>query len=437
MIERVQRRLVIAAAVASLIALDLPAIAYPTMPIDLYIGSAPSGSTDALGRVLSRSLEAELGQPVVVHNVPGAGGAVMATRLMNSAPDGYSLGLTISHAYTGNPVVMPDVTPYSVGDFTHLATVSKGQCALVTSTNKPYRTLEDLIAAAKDGEQPVFASQSPLTRIVVDYIARAEDIRFRVITVQGGGEIMQNILGGHADFGFSGGPHVNYVAAGQMRVLASVEDARLLSSPEVPTLKELGYDISSCSTFVVSAPPGLPEAMQAILSAALQQAIASPAMQTLISNLQYPEHYLGPADVTAALNAEAGMLERAVASIAGSADSQPGDRLSPAFMPIVAATLGGIAVVALCVAGLFARQGVAAATATRRIDWTFVGAAAAVMAAAFAIMTLLGYLPGAAVMVAGFMALGRASLRVIIGSAILLPVALWLLFAELLGFPLP
>lgn len=435
MSERVRRWMLPAA--ASLLALSLPAGAYPDKPIDLYIGSAPSGSTDALGRVLARALEVELGQPVVVHNTPGAGGAVMATRLMNTAADGYSLGMTISHAYTGNPAVMPEVTPYSVDDFTHLATVSKGQCALVTSTQKPFRSLEDLIEAAKNGAQPVFASQSPLSRILVDYIARAEDIRFRVITVQGGGEIMQSILGGHADFGFSGGPHIRYVAAGQMRVLASVEDARLLTSPEVPTLRELGYDITSCSTFVVSAPPGLPQEIATPLSGALMRAIASPAVQTLIANLQYPNYYLDPAGVTAALTAEAGMLQRAIARIEDSASSESNGALSPAFMPIVAATLGGVAVAALLVAGLFAGLAEPGNRRLRRVDWAFVGAASAVMAAAWAVMWLLGYLPGAAVMVGGFMALGHARLRVIIGSAVVLPLVLWLLFAELLGFPLP
>ena len=121
---------------------------YPTKPIHLYIGSNPAGSTDTLGRVLAKVLQSELGQPVVVHNRPGAGGGVMAAQLKNSVADGYSLGLTISHAYTGNPVVSPSAARYGVSDFTHLATVSKGQCALVTSTSKPYRTLADLIAAA-------------------------------------------------------------------------------------------------------------------------------------------------------------------------------------------------------------------------------------------------------------------------------------------------
>jgi tripartite-type tricarboxylate transporter receptor subunit TctC len=260
-------------------------------------------------------LQEVLGQPVIVQNRTGAGGAVMATQLLRSAPDGYSLGMTISHAYTGNPVVSPSTTHYAVGDFTHLASVSKGQCALVTSAKKPYQSLDDVLAAARRGEQPVFASQSPVTRIVADYIAKVANVKFKIITVQGGGEMMQTILGGHADFGFSGGPHVDLVASGQMRVLASAEDQRLGTSPDVPTLKELGFDISSCSLFLVSAPPKLPDDIKNTLSSALAQAIRSPEMRALIDSLKYPEYYLGPDDVTRFLQNEADSLAHAVARI--------------------------------------------------------------------------------------------------------------------------
>jgi putative tricarboxylic transport membrane protein len=429
----------IVALIASMIAPLHVALAlddFPSKPIDLYVGSAPSGSTDALGRVLARALSEILGQPVVVHNTPGAGGAVMATQLKNAAPDGYSLGMTISHAYTGNPVVMPQTTQYTVRDFTHLASVSKGQCALVTHASQPYASFNDLIAAAKRGEEPVFASQSPLTRIVADYIARVSGVRFRVITVQGGGEMMQTILGKQADFGFSGGPHIDFVASGQMRVLASVEDTRLATSPDVPTLRELGYDISSCALFVVSAPPALPETIKNELSAALAQAIASPQMKTLIRNLKYPEYYLGPDAVTRALENEADMLARAVAEI----DAAPelGHELSANFMPNVAGLSVAGSLVLLLVAGLRRRGGTrAAGTAMSKESWLFVGSATAVLAIALVVMDVFGYLPGAAVLVAGFMLLGRAGLKLTIAWAIVFPIALWLLFSKLLGFPLP
>jgi tripartite-type tricarboxylate transporter receptor subunit TctC len=312
-------RRAVAAVVAGaslLLACAAGAADYPQRPIHLYIGSNPAGSTDMLGRVLAKSLQAELGQPVVVHNRTGAGGSVMAAQLKNAAPDGYTLGFTISHAYTGNPAVTPTAASYGVGDFAHLASVSKGQCALVASADSPYRTLSDLVAAAERGARPIFASQSPLTRIVADYIANQAGVRFRIISVQGGGETMQAILGGHADFAFSGGPHIDYVAAGKMRVLASVEDQRLMTEPDVPTLKELGYDLSSCAIFVVSAPLNLPADVETKLARALAAAIESEPMAALIRRLRYPEYRLGPEEITVALETEAGVLARAVQRVA-------------------------------------------------------------------------------------------------------------------------
>ena len=98
-------------------------------------------------------------------------------------------------------------------------------------------------------------------------------------------------------------------------MLASAEDRRLATSPDVPTLRELGYDISSCSLFVVSAPPSLPPDIKATLSAALKQAIESPEMRALIKSLKYPEYYLGPDQVTQALETEADTLTRALARL--------------------------------------------------------------------------------------------------------------------------
>jgi tripartite-type tricarboxylate transporter receptor subunit TctC len=308
-------RIFVALVAAAIGSFGATAADYPTQPINLYIGSTPAGSTDVLGRVLAKSLQDLLVQPVVVQNKTCAGGGIMATRLLHSPADGYTLGMAISQAYSGNPIIMPTVTKYAIDDFTHLASISKGQCALVTSSEKPYKTLTDVVEAAKHGASPVYASQSPLTRIVAELIAKVAGVKFRIITVQGGGEMMQAILGGHADFGFSGGPHVDFVAAGQMRVLASAEDERLATSPEVPTLRELGYDISSCSLFVVSAPPNLPPDIESTLSAALKMAIQSPDMRALIRSLKLPEYYLGPAEITKALHAETDTLSRAIARI--------------------------------------------------------------------------------------------------------------------------
>ncbi len=120
----------------------------------------------------------------------------------------------------------------------------------------------------------------------------------------------------HNDIANTRAPHIDYVAAAKMRVLASVEDQRLVTEPDVPTLKELGYDLASCAVFIVSAPPQLPAKVQATLDRALAAAIDSPPMVALIRRLRYPEYHLGPEAITVALEAEAMVLARAVQRVA-------------------------------------------------------------------------------------------------------------------------
>jgi FtsH-binding integral membrane protein len=160
-------------------------------------------------------------------------------------------------------------------------------------------------------------------------------------------------------------------------------------------------------------------------------------MQALIRNLKYPEYYLGPEAITRALESEADMLARAVAQIDGGArDMSPGE-LSPVFMPYVAAAIGCLALLLMAAARLTGGSSAAGQRALPSRSWLFIAAAVAVMAVGFTAMSVYGYLTGAAATIAGFLMLGRADLRVVIGGAILLPLLLWLLFSKLLGFPLP
>jgi hypothetical protein len=111
--------------------------------------------------------------------------------------------------------------------------------------------------------------------------------------------------------------------------------------------------------------------------------------------------------------------------------------LSPAFMPYVAAVLGAAALVMLLGARLARRVPDDAPPPLPKESWLFIGAAAVVLAATFVLLDSFGYLAGAAAIVAGFMALARAERKVVVGATIAFPLALWLLFDRLLGFPLP
>jgi hypothetical protein len=185
--------------------------------------------------------------------------------------------------------------------------------------------------------------------------------------------------------------------------------------------------------FVVSAPPGLPDDIRDTLGSALDTAIHAPPVRALIRQLKLPEFYLGPADVTGALEAESDSLSRALARIRDTGTRD--EALSPAFMPRIAAALTGGALALLLIGRLLGlgpdrRPG-------HTISWRYLTTVVAVLAVGFLLFDRAGYLIGAIAFVTGFLALARTRPAIIVGVAAGLPAALWLLFDRLLGFPLP
>jgi tripartite-type tricarboxylate transporter receptor subunit TctC len=283
----------------------LPAMAadFPSKPIKMLVGFRAGGSVDTLARLMARTLEKELGQPIVVQNKPGAGGGVTAGLVRKAAKDGHTIGMAVSNTFAANPVLSKKAK-YGPGDFTYLGSAARGQCAWMVRADSPYKSVKGMLAAAKAGKSVAFGSLSPVTKLVVRYVARKAGVKIKVITLKGGAGILQGVLGGHVDFGFSGGIHVPHQKAGKIRVLASVDDRRLAGSPDRPTLQELGYDISQCSFFLNFAPKGLPGPVTAKLARAVKAAVKSGDVQSLLKKRQLPEFYRGPQDIARILAKE-------------------------------------------------------------------------------------------------------------------------------------
>lgn len=291
--------LCIAAAMVGGVAMTTGAIAqeFPVKPIEMWVGFAAGGSTDVQARLLASGMEEALGQPVVVINKGGAGGAVMAAQLKSATPDGYTIGVNISQAYSTTPYIS-DNSSYFASDFVHFASVSNAQCAIVTNVESEYETFEDLIEAGKNGHTITYVSQTPVHKSVMDFIGGAAGVNYSVVTATSSGALAQQILGNHADVAFSGGDYAEHVEAGTMRILAAATAQRLVNAPNVPTLMELGYDIASCSYLIVSGPKGIPDDIAEELASAIEVAANSASMQELLANLKRPAFYNGPAAVS-------------------------------------------------------------------------------------------------------------------------------------------
>jgi tripartite-type tricarboxylate transporter receptor subunit TctC len=265
---------------------------FPTKPIDMLVAYRAGGLVDTMARALAQNMEKFLGQPIVIINKEGAGGALALTALKNSKPDGYTIGATTANSVSFTPLV--EKVGYTLDDFDYLGSVGRFQEAVVSAPDRPWKNFKELIEYSKKHPGLSFASMDPIGTKILEYIAKKEGIEWRAIPTKGGSEVMTAILGNHVDFGFSGGIHVSFCKAGKMIVLAGFERERLLASPNVPTLKEDGYDVVFQNNCVIPIPKGAPEAVVRKLSVAVEKAAKDPKYVDLLENkLEIPAVYQG------------------------------------------------------------------------------------------------------------------------------------------------
>jgi len=145
---------------------------------------------------------------------------------------------------------------------------------------------------------------TPYDKQVLRYIAKKEGVEFNLVPTKGGSAIMTQVLGNHVDFGFSGGIHYQYVKAGKMIVLVGHGQERLIGTPDVPTLKELGYNIALENYNVVAGPKGMPDDVTQKLGKAFGQAVQSAEYQDLMKNkLHFPALFIGPEELSLKIKA--------------------------------------------------------------------------------------------------------------------------------------
>lgn len=240
---------------------------FPSQPLTMLIGFNPGGSTDTQGQVLAKVLSEKLGQPVNIIHHAGAGGASAAAMLANSRDQGHTFQFGLSLPYTFAPLTT--TSSYQLDSFRYVAGITLDQIALVTGPNTPFATWQEFIAHAKANPGLVYASQNIQDRFLIHRIMRQEGIQLRIMPTTGGAGMAPLILSGDADIAFSGGTHSAYTDSGLMRVLASLAKDRLVYYPDVPSLIELGYDVSAHVIRVIAVPASTPDEQVQILSNAL------------------------------------------------------------------------------------------------------------------------------------------------------------------------
>ena len=262
------------------IAFSAAQAAWPEKPITITVGFGAGGTTDVAARAAGELVSKKLGQPVVIENKPGAGGAVAATALTKQAPDGYNLVALTSTTIALDPQMT--ALGYGFDDFTYIAAIGDFPEGFIALPKHGWKTLSEALAASKASGKLNYASTTSLDRMMTKVLGKKTGVTLVPVPTKGGAEAVTQVLGGHVDLAYSSGAYYPQAKAGNLSVLAVLSDKRVAGLPEVPTLMELGYGVSSVNLILYVAPKGLPADVKAKLIEAFAEAGKDPSTVALM-----------------------------------------------------------------------------------------------------------------------------------------------------------
>jgi tripartite-type tricarboxylate transporter receptor subunit TctC len=271
---------IVACLAAALHGGEARAQSYPAKPLRVVIGLAPGGATDIVARTVAPALSAELGQPVVIDNRPGAAGSIGAALVAKAPPDGYTLFIA-SSSFTVNAVLQQNNGFDPLRDFEPITNIASGPFLLVASPRLPVASMQELIAYAKAHPGKLNYASSGIgstAHLSAEHLKHIARIDMTHIIYRGAGPALADVLGGQVDLMFasivSSLPHAK---SGKLKALGVTSARRTSVAPELPTLAEAGVPgFEVIGYFGFLAPARTPSAIVARLNSAMAAAVRRP-----------------------------------------------------------------------------------------------------------------------------------------------------------------
>jgi putative tricarboxylic transport membrane protein len=273
---------------------------YPRKPINVLIGFAPGGGSDVMFSMVRPQLEKILKTTLVPIYKPGSGSDIALMELAAAKPDGYTTVISTTPMVPINAYVRQ--TGYKLSDIALAVNVVTDPGILVVRAESPYKTLKDYVQAAK--KNPGGISVGVAAAPGDDWFATHmfEEItktKFNIVPFSGDGPSWQAALAGHVDASSNNlGIVYPQVKAGTLRALAVMSDKRSPFLPDVPTFKELGYNLISSSMRGFAMPKKTPQDIIDKFAAAVKQVLDSPEFKENARKTAFPADYLGPKEYT-------------------------------------------------------------------------------------------------------------------------------------------
>jgi tripartite-type tricarboxylate transporter receptor subunit TctC len=291
---------------------------YPQKVVTLVTHSSPGGGSDVFLREMSKYLGKYIGATFVIENVQGGSGAKAIARVASAPADG-SVFYATTPTYIYTSLMSKPQNTYK--DLDPLVNIFADSEVIYTRADGPYKTLKDVIDHAKKerGRWGV-ANPASLERQAAEQLKRGAGVTPAIVTHEGGGDMMLNVMNGTLDIGIGEIQEVrSQLEAGRLLLLATFNPERIADKPDVPTVKELGYDVALVKFRGLAGPKGLPEAVTKVWDEAVPKLLADPdykkaysaevLVPQFIPHKDYPAFVNDFADKTEAFLKETGAIK--------------------------------------------------------------------------------------------------------------------------------
>lgn len=286
------------------------AVSYPEKSVQFVIPYAAGGGTDTLCRLLASSMEKSWGQSFLIANKPGGLSQVGLTELAGADPDGYTIGAlsNLDHIlvlFTGENV------SYDYESFDYLGAINTTANVLMTSKNSGFTDLQQLIDYAKEHPGELTVAVSGKTHVAeVSLFEQAAGIQLTTVMQDGGGDSLNAIMGGHVDCAVLDKNYVSQVEGQGISTLATFAGETIPTIPDIPTMKSLGYDVSTETYRVIVAPSGTPKEIEDAITQKIQEISSTEEFQESMANMGETYRFLDQEQVKQRLDQDYEMIQQ-------------------------------------------------------------------------------------------------------------------------------
>lgn len=272
---------------------------WPTGPVKVILHTKAGGSSDVFMRTLAKSLEPQIGEPVVVINSPGGGGASQLAKITSSAPDGQTLGINTLTHLTGMLTNLKGT--FSKDDLSWIASTQEEAMLLFVRSDSEINNLEAMFAKVRETGAPVniggFGPVGSMQNIGVAMLENAADTDVNWVAFNSTPDIIAALLGGHIDVGVSNfGATRSFFESGRIKGLGVLAEQRLEALPDMPTFTEQGFDVDNSWVQVrgIIGPAGIPMETQKRIAKAFHKAMRTDEYQAFVQAAGFKNSWMGP-----------------------------------------------------------------------------------------------------------------------------------------------